>query len=191
MPLPLPEDRPRLVLTLDDGSEAQLSPLRPEDRDLLEEGMSQLSPQSRFTRFGQGRGELTPTELDYLTRIDQRRHVAWGAVVADTAAGVGRYIVIDDNGCAEVAVTVVDRLQGKGLGTALFQALVAVARADGVELLCFEALPENLAVRRMTRGLAVRFDLDQGLITGRLPVADIPATPHDPQFVAVMESARA
>lgn len=189
MPLPLPEDRPRLVVTLDDGSAAELSPLLPEDRDLLEEGMDELSVESRFARFGQGRGALSPSELDYLTEIDQRRHVAWGAVVGDKPAGVGRYI-LDDEGCAEVAVTVVDKLQRQGLGRALFSALVAVARADGVESICLEALPENLAVQRMFRGLPLELDAAQGLVTGRVEMADLPISPRDAEFVALMERFR-
>lgn len=177
-------------MTLGDGSEAELSPVLPEDRDLLEEGMSRLSPQSRFARFGQGRGELTQSELDYLTRIDQRRHVAWGAVADDAAAGVGRYIVMDEEDCADVAVTVVDRHQGKGLGRVLFQALVAVARADGVEAFCFETLPENLAVQRILRGLSVSFDSDQGMLTGRVAISDLPRSPRDAEIVAIMEGVR-
>lgn len=185
MPLPLPEDRSRLEITLDDGSEAQLSPLRPEDRDLLAQGMSQLSPESRFRRFGQGRGDLTPKELDYLTLLDQRRHVAWGAIVDDAAAGVGRYIV-EEAGCAEMAVTVVDRFQRRGLGRALFEALVAVARADGIEQLCFEALPENLAVQRIFRGIPLRLDPAHGLVTGRVAIADIPVSDREQDMVALL-----
>jgi GNAT superfamily N-acetyltransferase len=190
MPLPLPEDRPRLEVTLDDGSHAQLSPLRPEDRDLLEEGMSQLSPQSRFARFGQGRGGLTRAELDYLSRVDQRRHVAWGAIVDNAVAGVGRYILIEDEACAEVAITVVDRLQGRGVGRALFQALVAVARSDGVEAFCFDALPQNLAVQRILKGLGVDLGTNQGLVMGRARIADLPESSLDAGFVSVMERSR-
>lgn len=182
MPLPLPEDRPRVEVTLGDGSRAELSPLLPEDRDVLAEGMSQLSPESRFTRFGLGRGELTSRELDYLTRVDQRRHVAWGAIIEEAAAGVGRYIV-DDEGCAEMAVTVVDRFQRRGLGRALFEALVAVARADGVEELCFEALPENQAVQSIFRGIPLRLDRGQGLVTGRVSIGDIPVSDREAEMV--------
>lgn len=189
MPLPLPEDRPRLEVTLDDGSQAELGALLPEDRDVLAEGMSQLSPESRFTRFGQGRGALTRRELDYLTRVDQRRHVAWGAIVEGAAAGVGRYIVGGD-GCAEMAVTVVDRFQRRGLGRALFDALVAVARADGVEQLCFEAVPENLAVQRIFRGIPLQLDPGQGLVIGRVAVADIPVTEREAEVVELLEEFR-
>lgn len=189
MPLPLPEDRPRLEVTLDDGSAAELSPLLAEDRDLLAEGMTQLSPETRFTRFGQGRGDLTPKELDYLTQVDQRLHVAWGAIAEGTAAGVGRYIV-DHEGCAEMAVTVLDRFQRRGLGRALFQALVAVARADGVDSICFEALPENLVVQRIFRGIPLQLDSDQGMVTGRVAIADIPVSKREAEMVELLEELR-
>ena len=100
-----------------------LSPLGADDREMIQQGFGQLSVESRYTRFGQGRGALTDAELDYLANIDQRRHVAWGAVDGGVAAGVGRYIQIPGTAAAEVAVTVVDWLQGRGLGKIL---LIAV-----------------------------------------------------------------
>ena len=103
-----------------------LSPLGADDREMIQQGFGQLSVESRYTRFGQGRGVLTDAELDYLANIDQRRHVAWGAVVGGAAAGVGRYIQIPGTAAAEVAVTVVDWLQGCGLGKILLIALIAV-----------------------------------------------------------------
>jgi len=89
-----------------------------------------------------------------------------------------------------VAVTVVDRLQRQGLGRALFTALVAVARADGVECLRFQTLPENLAVQRIFRGLPLELDVAQGLVTGRIQTEDLPASPRDAELVALMERFR-
>ncbi len=80
MPVEIPDDRPRLAIRLGDGSEALLSPLTGEDSGLVEEGLDHLSVESRYTRFGRGLSHLSHSELEYLTNVDQRNHVAWGAV---------------------------------------------------------------------------------------------------------------
>ncbi len=76
-----------------------LRPLLKADRRFIEGGLEELSVESRYARFGQGVGRLSRRELDYLSDVDQRSHVAWGAAVDRRVAGVGRYIVTDD-GCA-------------------------------------------------------------------------------------------
>lgn len=173
-----------------DGSVALLSPLGAEDRDLLSEGLELLSIESRYTRFGQGRSGLTNRELDYLARVDQRSHVAWGAAVDGEGAGVGRYIRLDDQGCAEIAVTVLDEYQQRGLGSLLFEALVAVARADGIEVFCFAVVPGNAPVEHMIRDLQVKLDQTGSLIEGRLAIADLPVGSHEAELVAVIDLAR-
>lgn len=191
MKIELPDDRPQLVVEMADGAEALLSPLGPEDRGLLEEGLEELSALSRYTRFGQGRGHLSGAELDYLSNVDQQTHVAWGVAVDGEGAGVGRYIRMDELGCAEIAVTVLDRFQNRGLGTILFKCLVAVARADGISEFCFEVMPTNLPANRMIRGIEVRLDESGTSLLGRLSLDDVPVDPHEEAFVEVMRRARA
>lgn len=190
MKIDLPEDRPRIEVELDDGANALLSPLAPGDRLLLVEGLAELSIESRYTRFGQGRGSLTESELDYLSNIDLENHVAWGVAVDGEGAGVGRYIRLQDQDCADVAVTVLDRYQRRGLGTLLFRALTAVARSDEISEFCFEFLPENVPVRRMVSGLDISLDESGSALIGRVSLEDIPSHEYEDELVAVMEEAR-
>lgn len=190
MRIVLPADRPKHVMAVRDGAMATLSPVLKTDRDFFERGLEELSVESRFARFGQGMSTLTDRELAYLTDVDQRRHVAWGALLGDEAAGVGRYIVPEESGCAELAITVLDAMQRHGIGRALFDALVAVARADGVEELCFEARSDNEAVKRMIADLEVRPLLSGDLIERRIRVSDLPATAHDEALCAVIDEVR-
>ena len=191
MKIDLPDDRPRLTFTLDDGAEALLSPLGADDRFLLVEGLDELSIESRYNRFGRGLSGLSETELNYLSNVDQHNHVAWGAAVDGEGAGVGRYIRVAHPVCAEIAVTVLDRFQGRGLGRLLFEALAAVARFDGISALCFEVVPGNVAVNRMIEGLEVELDQSGSALLGRVSVSDIPAGPAERGFVEVMTQARA
>lgn len=190
VPVEIPDDRPRVEIELTEGSVAVLSPLTPEDRELLEEGLDHLSIMSRFTRFGRGVSHLSNAELDYLTEIDQRSHVAWGAIVGGEVAGVARYITIDAMGCSEVAVTVVDEFQRRGLGSALIAALVATARADAVAEFCFEVVPGNAAMEHIIEGIEVHLDDSGSLIEGRIRMSDLPRHIQEPEFVEVMEAVR-
>jgi GNAT superfamily N-acetyltransferase len=184
-------DLPTIAVTLRDGSIAELRPIHPDDRGLLAEGLSLMSIESRFARFGVGVDHLTPSELDYLTKVDQVGHVAWGAAIDNEPAGVGRYIRFSDPICADVAVTVVDRFQGRGLGRVLFEALVASARANQLAELCFAVQPFNQAVRRILDGVDVDLTESGGLVQGRIEVSSVPATERDARFVELLAEARA
>jgi GNAT superfamily N-acetyltransferase len=190
MIIDLPEDRPRLELELADGAVALLSPLVAGDRLFLVEGLAELSIESRYARFGQGVGSLTKAELDYLSNIDLHNHVAWGGAIDGEGAGVGRYIRLDDRESAEIAVTVLDRYQNRGLGDLLFRALTAIARADGISEFRFEFVPENVPVRRMVGGLEVDLDDSGSALIGRVALEDIPLHQHEEEFVSVMAAAR-
>jgi GNAT superfamily N-acetyltransferase len=175
---------------LRDGSSAELRPIHREDRGLLAEGLSLMSIESRFARFGVGVDHLTPSELDYLTNVDQVGHVAWGAIIDGEPAGAGRYIRFSDPVCADLAVTVVDKFQGKGLGRVLFEALVASARANNLSELCFAVQPFNEAVRRILDGVNVSLTESGGLVQGRIEVSAIPRTERDALFVELLTRAR-
>jgi len=190
MNIDLPEDRPRIELEFGDGAIALLSPLTAGDRFLLVEGLAELSIESRYTRFGQGVGSLTDAELDYLSNVDLHNHVAWGGAIDGEGAGVGRYIRLDDRDIAEIAVTVLDRYQRRGLGTLLFRALTAIARFDGIKEFVFEFVPENAPVRRMVGGLDIRLEESDTAVFGRVSLDEIPPHEHEEDFVAVMVEAR-
>jgi GNAT superfamily N-acetyltransferase len=176
-------------ITLRDGTIAELRPIGPADQGLIIEGLSQMSSQSRFARFGSGISNLSAAELRYLTDVNQVSHVAWGAIIDGEPAGVGRYIV-DGAGVAEVAVTVVDRFQRKGLGRALFDALASTARAAGIETFHFSIEPWNRSVLKMLPGVEIGRDEDDGMLTGRVAVADVPSGPHERDFVDLLDRAR-
>lgn len=185
----LPEDRPKFEVALDDGVILTVSPVLKTDREFFSRGLEELSVESRFARFGRGLATLSEWELDYLTDVDQRSHVAWGAVVGQEGAGVGRYILSDD-GCAELAITVLDHMQNRGVGRALLAALVAVARSDGVEEMCFEASGDNAAVRGLLGEIEIAPSLAEGTLERRIRLADMPIRQGEDEMVSVIEEVR-
>lgn len=123
------------TVVLSDGSTVLIRQIQPEDAGLLADGFAHLSAESRQLRFLTGKPSLTPAELRYLTEIDHHNHEALGAMdpVNGRGLGVARYIrSIADPAGAEVAVTVIDEWQGRGLGAELLSRLADRARQEGI-----------------------------------------------------------
>lgn len=149
---------------LRDGSQVLIGPVGPADAPLLADGFARLSARSRQLRFLGPKKQLSPAELRYLTEIDHHDHEALGAVDRASGRGVGvaRYArSAGDTGAAEIAVTIVDEWQCRGLGTELLAQLAERAREEGI---CrFTALvgAGNVAMTRLVRttgGYLVRRD---------------------------------
>jgi len=190
MKIVIPADRPKYERSLPSGDDLTLSPILKTDREFFERGIEELSLESKFARFGQGVSSLSDQELDYLSDVNQRTHVAWGALVGDEAAGVGRYIVTDDPSRAEIALTVLDQMQRKGVGRALFEALIAVARHDGIHEFAFEARSDNEAVVNLMREIEIAPLVESGVIERSIRLSDLPASSHDQALVDVIEEVR-
>jgi GNAT superfamily N-acetyltransferase len=149
---------------------AWVRPVRPSDKPFFRHGFRRLSPQSRYFRFFAARSSLGEAELRYLTEVDHESHVALVAVDDEAAAmpegeappweprrasltcglGVARFVrVSDEPEVAEVAVTVVDEAQGRGVGTLLLDRLCGEARRLGIRRFRWEVLAENAAMRAL------------------------------------------
>src|ERR1700722_13417626 len=115
----MPTPSRRRTITLRDGARLTLRPITPEDKPLLVASFERLSEQSRYRRFFTTVNVISPAQLDYLVNVDHRDHEAIVAIDPSSgdALGVARYIRSEeDPECAEVAVTVADDWQGRGLG---------------------------------------------------------------------------
>ena len=136
-------------LVLRDGTAMRLRPIRPDDGPGLLALYDRLSPESLYFRFfavpDKDRGKA-----EYLTRVDYDRRYAVVAEMAEGIVGVARWERLADRpGHAEVAFTVADDLQGRGLGGALFRRLAALARARGITVFEAEVLKNNERMLRV------------------------------------------
>jgi GNAT superfamily N-acetyltransferase len=133
------------AVTLRDGSELAIRPVRPDDKDAIAAGFERLSPESRYRRFFAPLQRLSARDLEYLTEVDHHDHeavIGFDAATGDPV-GVARYIRSDDPSEAEVAVTVIDDWQGRGAATALLDRLVVRARDEGIRHFLALVLTEN------------------------------------------------
>jgi GNAT superfamily N-acetyltransferase len=133
------DDRPARAhegerVTLADGAELVIRPLAPTDAPDLVRGLQHLSPLSRYRRFLGPHPGFTAKELRYLTDVDHVDHEALAArePESDEAVGVARYVRIAGTARAEIAVTVDDEWQGRGVGSLLLDRLAARAREAGI-----------------------------------------------------------
>lgn len=145
-------------VVLRDGSEVVIRPVREADAVLLADGFARLSAESRHLRFLTAKPVLSEAELRYFTQVDHQDHEALGAQDPTTGCGLGiaRYVRdVDDPQVAEVAVTVTDDWQGRGLGTELLRRLTDRAREEGITRFTALAAAENSAVRALLQGIGV------------------------------------
>ena len=157
------------VLTLRDGRTIEIRALRPADRDDLMAAVGRTSGDSLYRRFFSPRRRFTETEVTFFVDVDFVNHVALVAVTQEggrsVIIGTGRYIVVKP-GQAEVAFAVMDDYQGRGIGSALVQHLVAIARGAGLQELIADVLPENIAMRKVFEkcGLPLTMRRDRGVV---------------------------
>jgi len=111
-----------------------IRPIEPNDKEGLQEGLTLLSNESRRQRFFSSRKEFTENELKFFTEVDQVNHIALVAInkiPGPSPAGSVRCIRDTHSGrehFAELAITIIDSFQGKGLGFILMDLLAQSVR---------------------------------------------------------------
>ncbi len=143
---------------LRDGTPLLVRTVRPSDREMLVEGFAHLSERSRMFRFMAPIRTLTEESIARFTADGTPAHYAVGALdlATDppTPAGIARYEKLDASpDDAEMAVTIVDSHQRRGLGTLLFAAIALVAADAGVKGFIAVVHGENHSMSRLMRDL--------------------------------------
>ncbi|MEM6263755.1 MAG: hypothetical protein AAGI38_14675 [Bacteroidota bacterium] len=163
-----------LTLQISSGKQVMLRPIGPEDVDRLRAAKDLLSPESIHTRFFQS-GQLNVDALEKVAQADQHLHIAWGALdpkVPDfPGLGVARMIRQSSaSTSAEVAVTVIDEWQGKGLGKLFFMLLYVLAGMEGIQELEMILLVDNQRFISKLESIGARVTMSHGEYEVILPV---------------------
>jgi len=178
-------------ITLRDGSHVRIRQGHHTDRDLLLRGFERLSPASRYRRFLVPVAELSEAAVRYLTEIDHHDHEAMIALDEQTGEGVGvaRYVRDPDHpDVAEVAVTVIDDWQGRGLGTLLLEVISARARDEGITRFTALMLAANKEMMDLLKELDPLRIVDRELGTVEIEVP-IPSVGLAPALMKVIRIA--
>ena len=138
---------------LPDGTNITIRPIRPEDAEMEQAFIRNLSPESRFSRFMNMLQELTPTMLARFTQIDYDREMALIATTNESnkevELGVARYAINPDGDSCEFALVVADAWQGRGIGARLMGCLMGAARARGLRIMQGDVLANNTSMLKL------------------------------------------
>jgi RimJ/RimL family protein N-acetyltransferase len=155
-------------VVLRDGTDAFVVPLQRTDRAALVAEYETLSPESRRRRFLAPVRHLSDAMLEHLVDdVDGVDHVAL-VLCVETSPGVYdpvalarmvRYADVTD--AADLAVTVKDEWQGRGVATVLLEVLMR-RRPAGVDRIVTEVLQDNPASLAMLRHLGAVSLEDEG-----------------------------
>ena len=177
---------------LRDGTAVLVRPIQADDKERLREEFRHLSPESRYQRFFAVIADVSDAQLRSLTEIDYHDHMAWVALDPSQpdlpGIGEARYIRVKAHpDIAEVAVTVVDAWQGRGVGTLLFRMVCKWATAHGVRTFRAYALETNDAMIRIFKDIGAHVvRRDEGVVALDMPVPvtaeELPDTPTGRAF---------
>jgi GNAT superfamily N-acetyltransferase len=143
---------------LPDGALILIRPIRSDDKRFLEDGLRHLSPESVHRRFLSPKRSFSRAELRYLTEVDGRDHVALVAEYPGEPVrrliAVGRFVRLsEDPEAAEVAITVSDDWQRRGVGSLFAERLAEEARRLGIRRFTATMASDNVAGHKLMQRL--------------------------------------
>jgi GNAT superfamily N-acetyltransferase len=135
------------ILRLRSGKALAVRFVEPGDAEALQGYFRSLSVRSRYNRFLGAMSELPQTELDHFIHVGERDRFSVVAVMrvegVETIVGEARYGFEAGTASFEFGVSVDDRWQGQGIGSALLRNLECRAAAFGVSRVFGDTLRSN------------------------------------------------
>jgi len=162
---------------LKDGSTVRLRPVRPEDAAAVRSLLERLSPRSIYLRYHRPMPHISEEEVRRFTHIDYHDTFALAATLgqppAERIIAIGLYSRTGDDR-AEVAFTVEDSHQGRGIATQLLDHLAAAARDHGIAVFEADVLSENRSMMDVFRdsGFPVESRIKYGTYHVAFPIQE-------------------
>jgi RimJ/RimL family protein N-acetyltransferase len=180
------------VVRLRSGDVVRVRPVRPEDVPALARAYANLGEQSRYRRFFTAMPELSDHTLRAAAEVDHVNHEALVALplLSREIVGECRYIRLADRpDTADLAVTVVDAWQGRGLASALLARLSARAVEAGITYFSAEVLAENRSMLALLPRLGrVESEPAGTVVENRIELAE-PSPQDQTEFLNLLAAA--
>lgn len=155
-------------VVLRDGSTVRVRVMRPADEPGLLALLQSLSEESRWLRFySSASGSALATEARREATLDQTFGLLALSGAEERVVGHAFYVVVDEHR-AEVAFTIANDFQGRGLGTMLLGQLAEVAAANGIQTFEAEVVAANHKMLHVFR--ASGFPIEVNATAGQLHV---------------------
>ena len=169
------------MLTLYDGREVLLRPMRPEDGEGLKDAFAATDEADRRMRLFTSLRELSNEMAARLTQIDYDREMALVAVdprEPRKLLGGARIIADPDNRTAEYAVSVRSAMKGTGLGPKVLARVLDYAEQRGIQQVWGTVLRENKPMLAVCERLGFRRQRDDDDPEAVKVVLDLPRLPR-------------
>ena len=172
---------------LPDGTRILIRPIRPEDRQIEQEFVHNLSSESKYFRFMSAVNELSEGMLNRFTRIDYAREVALIAVVTEDShekeIAVARYVTNPDGRSCEFAIAVADAWQHRRIGRTLMICLMRAAHRRGLQVMEGFVLSSNHKMLGLMHALGFTISSAEGdptmkHVSTNLTDVTVPALPE-------------
>jgi GNAT superfamily N-acetyltransferase len=135
-------------------------------------------------RLEEAAGHAHAGHRDAAPQLQGADHGDQGAQEGGECVGIACWIALaDEPAAAEVAVTVTDRYQGRGIGRLLVGALQSAAVGAGLTTLVYMVDPTNRPALRLLRSLDGELAFRDGLVQGRQRLPGRPLMEHPPARV--------
>jgi len=135
------------MLRLRTGKSVMVRFVEPRDADALQGYFRSLSVRSRYNRFLGAMSELPQKQLDHFVHVGEADGFTMIATIPidgiETIVGEARYAFDADTSSFEFGLSIDDRWQGLGIGSALLKNLECRAAAFGAERLFGDTLRSN------------------------------------------------
>ena len=142
-------------VTLRDGTEMRLRPIRPDDAAMIRRFLEAVAPEDIRARFHGAMRDFSGPLLVRLTQIDYDREMALLGFRDGDPLPLGVVRLYADPGgiSGEFAIIVRSDLHGHGLGTSLMHRIIEVARTRGLKRLVGSVLRDNARMLHLVRDL--------------------------------------
>ena len=154
------------VLRLRTGKSVTVRFVEPRDAEALQAYIRSLSVRSRYNRFLGAMSELPKNQLDRFIHVGEDDRFSVVATMEidgiETIVGEARYAFNTDTGSFEFGLSIDDRWQGHGIGSALLANLQCRAAAFGAKRLFGDTLRSNEVMISLARRSGYAFTQSPG-----------------------------
>ncbi|WP_339720062.1 GNAT family N-acetyltransferase [uncultured Paraglaciecola sp.] len=142
-----------------DGIPITIRPINLQDMPLERDFIDRLSPETKHYRFFGAIKNVSDKVLKSFCDIDGKDSMAFIATEEvngkEIEIGVCRYAISDAPDIHEMALTIADKWQHKGLGKLLIKQLMSYAKSHGIKTLYSVELAENPHMHGLSKELGM------------------------------------